>query len=439
MRQAYAHRNDREYGAAVDAYREAAEHDPASPQPWLEMGEVYLLQHRFAPATTAFIEAERRGGGVEAVLGLAESYAQRGDWAEAIRSLLRALAIDPDDARIYVALGRANFGQSQFEQAEEALRHALQLQPSGEEVAGAHALLGRLLATDDPVQAANHFRQAGDKDMLAVLDAVGAEVDAADAEPSPARRALLLGIAALQRSELPLARHHFERSVALAPADAEAHAYLAHTLDQLGETVAAGEALEQALALDTESVLVYYFLGTHHRLVGNVEEAQAALWEALLLDPENAAVRAEMAATFAEQSDYASAEEWYRGAVAVAPEEVGFHLMLVGFYVGHIYQIEEGALPAAQTLVELAPGDARAYDLLGWAYHLAGLHAEGERALLQALSLDSELVSAHYHLGSLYVTSGEGGLARQHLQRVVDLDTDGFYRARAELLLSDLR
>jgi Flp pilus assembly protein TadD len=431
MRQAHAHQAAGEYGAAIAAYQQAAGFNPKSPLPWLELGEVFLVQHRFVQATVAFLEAERLGGGAEAVLGLAESYAGRQDWAAALRNLLRAQVSSPDQASIYVALARASMAQGKFEQAQSYLTQALQLQPSGAEAANAHALLGRLLAGDQPTVAASHFRQADDTDMLAVLDAVSAE-------STPARRALLLGIAALQRNELSLAHRHFERAVALAPDDAEAIAYLAHTLDQQGETVAARQLLEQAVALDEAPALVYYFLGTHHRLVGNTEAAQAALWQALLHDPENAAFRAEMAGTFVDQSDYPNAEEWYQGAVEAAPEEVDFHMMLVHFYLDHLYRVEEGGLPAAQALVELAPEDARAHDLLGWAYHLAGRPAEALQALQKALILDPDLVSAHFHLGSLYVYTSQHDLAGWHLQRATDLDTHGFYRTRAELLLKDM-
>ena len=430
MRQAETHRAAREFGAAVDAYEGAAGLDPDSPLPWLQMGQVLLTQRRFVPAALAFFQAQRLGGGQQALVGLGESYAGEGNWSAAMETWLDALALEPGNAGLYVALGRASVAQGQFDQARRFLLHALELEPAGAEASTAHALLGRLAAGDDPAQAERHFRLAGDEDMLAVLEAV-------DAEPDPDRRHLLLGMAALQRSEFSLARSYFERAVALAPASAEAHAYLAHTLDQMGETVAAGELLDQAQGLDPESALVYYFLGTHHRLVGNVDAAQAALWQALARDPENAALRVEMARTFVDQHNYSSAEEWYKGAVEVAPGDADFHLMLVRFYLDHLYRVAEGGLPAAQALVELAPGDARAHDLLGWAYHLAGRHAEGERVLLKALSLDPDLPSAHYHLCSLYLTLGQPDSARRHLQRVIDLDLHGFYRARAELLLEE--
>jgi tetratricopeptide (TPR) repeat protein len=192
------------------------------------------------------------------------------------------------------------------------------------------------------------------------------------------------------------------------------------------------------MELDPDSTLVHYFLGTHHRLVGNSEDAQAALWQALLNDPDNAALRAEMGGALADQGDYLAAEEWYLGAVSSAPEEVDFHFMLVHFYLDHLYRVQEGGLPAAQALLTLAPDDARAHDLLGWAHHLSGQHDEGLVTLREALNRDPELARAHFHLGSLYATLGQNDLARYHLQRAIDLDTGGYYRNRAEMLLLDL-
>jgi tetratricopeptide (TPR) repeat protein len=432
VRRAEAHRAAREYNAALDAYREAARLQPESALPWLHRGEVLLAQHRFLQAAVAFEEAERRGGGVEALLGQGEGYAGSGDLPQAVNVWLHALTLAPDDARPRIALGRASIDQGLFDQASRHLDRALQLEPPREEAVTAYALLGRLLIDGDPARAADHLRQAGDQDMLSVLDA-------ADAEPDPARRALLLGAAFLQRDELPLAQRHFEQAVALAPGDAEALAYLAHVLDRTGRTVAAGELLAQALNRDPDSALAYFFLGAHDRRLGDVAGAQAALWEALLRDPDNAAARVEMAETFVDLHDYPGAEEWYRGVVEVTPSDVEFHLLLARFYLDHLYRVEEGGVPAAEAAVALAPGEARAHDLLGWAYHLAGRHAEAEGSLTQALALDPGLVSAHYHLGSLYATTGRPELARRHLQRAADLDTGEYFRRRARAVLGDLQ
>jgi tetratricopeptide (TPR) repeat protein len=439
MRRAEVHRAASAYGAALEAYRQAGRLAPDWPLPWLRSGEILLTQHRFLEATAAYREAERLGGGLEAILGLGESFAGRDDWAGALAAWYRALALAPQDPRLHVALARGDLAQRRFEQAEAAARQALALVPGSglqigaEAEAGAHALLGRLLTGQDGDAALDHLRRAGDADLLAA-------VEVAAAEPEPARRALLLGAAFLQRDELVLARHHFEWAAASGSggndrARAEALAYLAHTLDRLGETVQARRLLEQALALDAESALAYYFLGIHERQVGNLQAARDDVWQALQWDPENAALRAEMARAYEEEPDYALAEEWYQGAVEAAPEDAGFRLLLAQFYVNHIYRIEEAGVPAAEAAVAAVPLEPRAHDLLGWAYALAGRTAEAEAQLARALVQDPGLVSAHFHLGSLYLRTGRRDQARQHLQRAADLDTGGFFRARAEALL----
>lgn len=437
LRGAEAHRAARQYAAALDAYRQATEQDRRSSLPWQRAGEVYLAQHRFPEATEAFRQAEARGGGLPALLGLGESFAGRGDWAGGLQAWYRALALAPDDPRVHLALARGSVAQGRFARATEALWRALALAPEPALAAEAHALLGRLLAGNDlPASQAyapalDHLRRAGDEGMVAVVEAATGEADAA-------RREQLLGAAFLSSGELPLARRHFRRAVDLDPSGAEALAYLGHTLDRLGETVRAREVLEQALALDPEAPLVYFFLGVHHRQVGSVKHAQEVLWQGLQRDPENAALRAEMARAFEALSQYDRAEEWYRGAADAAPDDAGFALLLAQFYVDHVYRIEEAGLPAAQAAVELAPSQPAAHDLLGWAYCLVGRPAEGEGALLRALELDPEMASAHFHLGSLYARTGRTGLAREHLQRAADLDTTGYYRQRAQLLLAEL-
>ena len=431
MRQAQAHRAAHETGTALDAYLQAARLEPQSPLPWLCMGDMLLEGKRFVKAGLAFQEAERFGARAEALSGLGSSLAGRGDWAAAMTTWLHALTLTPDDANLYVLLARAAVAQGQFDLAASYSQQALQHEPSAGVAAEAHALLGRILAVADPEAAAGHLGQAGDSDMLAVLRA-------ANAEPDPARRALLLGASFLKQSELSLARRHFEQAVALAPSDVDARAYLARTLELQGETAAAREMLHRALAMDPESVLAHYFLALHLQGLGYVEGAQAELWAALRLDPENAALRVEMAETFVQVGDYAQAEEWYLGAVEAAPSNFEFQLLLVHFYLDHLYRVEEGGLPAAQAAANLAPDDARAYDLLGWVYHLAGRPMEAQQALSRALELDDNLASAHYHLGSLYAATGRPALARQHLQWAADLDT-GYFRSRAEVLLNEMR
>ena len=448
MRQARDHQAAQEYGAALKAYERAAQLNWHSPLPRWGSAVVLLQQHRWLEAASAFHEAERRGAGVSATIGLGESFAGQQDWATALQIWYRAQTTAPGDPRLLISLAEGSIAQGEFERARDYLAAALQadlhpeplalwarssrLGASGPELAArAHRLLGRLLAGTAPGAAEQHLQEAGDTDMLAVLLVSRAEADLA-------RRYLLLGAAFLQRNDLPLAHHYLEQAAALNRDDPEALAYLAHALDRLGETVAARSALEQALVLDPDLTIAHYFLAIHHRQVGNIPEAQAILWETLQREPDNAALRAEMAKCFEELPDYAQAEEWYQGAAEAAPDDPGFQLLLAQFYVDHLYRIEKAAVSAAQQAVDMAPEDPAAHDLLGWAHVLTGEPVEGEQSLRQALALDPGLVSAHFHLGSLYSQAGSRAQARHYLQRAVDLDTTGFYRERAQAVLDGL-
>ena len=52
--------------------------------------------------------------------------------------------------------------------------------------------------------------------------------------------------------------------------------------------------------------------------------------------------------------------------------------------------------------------------------------------------LEPDLAHAHYHLGPLYAARSDMEAAQQEYQRAIDLDTEGFYRQRAEKALEEL-
>jgi len=181
--------------------------------------------------------------------------------------------------------------------------------------------------------------------------------------------------------------------------------------------------------------LGYYFLALLHRSEGYVP---TALWEfkrALSLDPYNAAAYAEIAATYQGLGQYIAAEEWYRGAVDVAPQEGEFRLLMARFYVDTVPKADEG-LAAAKEAAALIPEDAVVQDLLGWAHYLAGDLLDARIALERALVLDPALARAYYHLGVVCMRLGDQKTSSWAYRRAVDLDAEGTYRARALQALS---
>jgi tetratricopeptide (TPR) repeat protein len=82
-------------------------------------------------------------------------------------------------------------------------------------------------------------------------------------------------------------------------------------------------------------------------------------------------------------------------------------------------------MEATTALLELAPTDAHAHDLRGWALLQSGDYDAAQVSLERALSLDPALASAHYHLGQLWTAQGNHQQAQGAYIRALDLDTTG--------------
>ena len=438
VRQGDAHQSRKEYSAAIEVYQQAAVLSPCRALPFLRIGQVYLAQRRYELAGEALGQAYELGAKEKALTGLGAVYAGLEDEERAIRCWRQVLSLDPSNTEVRYRLGRVYLEQGDF-QAAQGEFEALLAQDARNPAA--HCQMGLLLAGQDPQQATEHLaKAAGDaennvapeiEDMLAALEEV-------EGEENEARAAALLGVAYLERGELSLAGRQFERAIQLYPDYAEAYAYLGHVQGQLGQYEAGWDNLVKAVTLEPDSVLAHYFLGVTYRSLGMGAAARARFWKAVNLDPTNAALCVDLAQTYLAEQDYVAAEGWFRAAVQREPEDARFQLILAQFYVDHVYKVQEEGLAAALKAVELDPESAIAHDVLGWAYHLAGHWREARTHLQRALALEPDLARAHYHLGALYATRGDVEAAQREYQRAIDLDTEGFYRQRAEKALEEM-
>jgi len=424
---------NKEYTRAIAAYEQALELRPQITS-HLRLGEIYLAQGRYELAEEEFQEAYRLDPREEeALLGLGSVAAARGDEEEAIERWMEVLALDETNAEAHYRLGRAHIGRSQWSSAQEELEKAARC-GEGE----ARFYLGLLLAREDRELATLHLEEVveresalaeGAAEVISILEGLtGAEDEASVAAK--------LGHMYLGRELPTLAQEQLSKAVSLDPEQHLARSYLGYVLWSLGEYEEARGVLREALRLDPHSPLNYYFLALLHRSKGYSEVALLEFQKALRLDPDNAAICAEIAATHLEERDYAAAREWFRMAAERASQDPNFYLLRAEFHLEHLLWLEDG-LAAAQTAVALDPQSGVAYDLLGWAQYL--LRRPEARASLEiAVALDPESARAHYHLGLAYAQEGLNDMARWAYERAIDLDTEGFYRERAQKALKEL-
>jgi Flp pilus assembly protein TadD len=438
LRTAEHFQSRKEYSQAIGLYTELATIRPEWARPHVRLGEIYLAQGRFDEAKAQFSCARRLDEREPSALdGLAEVSLREGDSFTAVELSEAAVSLNSRDTLALYRLAQIHLESSDFAAATADLDRVLRHERDHQ---GAHYLLGLICAAEDRRLATEHLAIAAQgadvamatraQDMLEVLANLDHPQDDAE-ESARLARALLL----CEQPELAL--RQLDRLVALQPDNHVARAYAGFALFSMGQSGAAGDILRGVCQVDPKNPLGYYFLGLLHQADGYLP---TSLWDfkrSLRLDPGNGAVYAEIAATYQLMDQYLAAEEWYREAVAVAPEEPGFRLLLARFYVEVVPQPQEG-LDAARQSAVLSPDDPEAQDLLGWANYLAGNLSAARLALERALDLDQEYAQAYYHLGVVCAQLGDSATATWAYRRAIDLDAEGTYRAKASQQLQML-
>ncbi len=426
-------RSLKSYAAAVEIYEQIAALSPRDPEPLLAVGEIYLAQHRWPLAEDAFNRAlVRDGGNGRALAGLASARWEQGDPLRAVSLWETALTQNPNLPGVHVRLALAYLDLGRLADAEATLRR--ELVRFDDPVAHLYLAMIRSLADADGARRElAAIPDDGPPSVAAARDYLWAALDGAETAGSAAGAARSLGLAFAQIEEWSLARVALARALTLNPTDAETMAFLGHAEAQLGRPAFAH--LSAAVAARPDWPLAHYLLGLYYLQQEVYEFAVEEFRVTLRLDPGNAQAQADLARAYVGLGQYLAAEEALMGAVESAPDDLTFRLALARFYADHTFRVADRGLAAAQAAADLAPDNPQARDLLGWMYFLAGDPERARLHLDSALRLDPELVSAHYHLGVVRDALGEEEAARFAFSRVVDLDTDGFYRDRAQKLM----
>ncbi|NLE43564.1 MAG: tetratricopeptide repeat protein [Chloroflexi bacterium] len=417
--QADAHARRLERTAAIATYQQAADLMPGFPQAHLGMARVYVSWNRVPDAITSLNEAEHRGAPpIEVGRLRLEVLRRQGNWSSVLELASVLSSLTPGDRYSLHALGDALLHTRNWVGARVIYQRLIADDPSdsrAQERLGI-LLLGRAEASQYLYAA--HTELADQ--LIATLSGPGAASE-------PAYMFTQQSVILLAAREWPLAVRLLEHALELSPAYPDALVYLGYALDQMDREEEAERRLLEAVALAPESVVAHTMLGMHYRGTGRLREARAHFETAYDLDPTNAALCVEIGHTWAEEGRYAAAEIWYEEAVSLEPAASVFWSTLATFYVTNGIDVPNRGTAAASRYVELAPDDALAHDLLGWAQYQQGNFTAARAALERAITIDSELASAHFHLGQVMRELGAWVEVSALFQRAIDLDTDGVY------------
>lgn len=215
---AYLQQNDIEH--AVEQFRLGLVQAPDDVQLHYDLGLAYKLKDDLAAAVPELRNAEQLNSQLPDppyTLGVIEM--QQGHFSDAARDLERAVTLRPDNGEAWSLLGTVYKNASEPAKAEDALRHAIELQP---EQPGPHITLASVLA------------EGGDKDGATAERKVAADLSRKAVSRQRSQFALDSGRALLAQGKVDEALTQLQTAVAAEPGRAEGHLVYADALSRAG-------------------------------------------------------------------------------------------------------------------------------------------------------------------------------------------------------------
>jgi protein O-GlcNAc transferase len=303
---------------------------------------------------------------------------KRGEAAEAVELIARAIAIDPKPQQFHTNYGAALYHAGRPEQAEREYRQVVERGPDDVD---AYKNLSVLLDGQGKTEAAVECLQQG-----------------ARANPGAAHIHRLLGHLYLKYDRLEEAADSFRKCLAIEPANETVTSDLGYVLGKLGRHDEVIDALMPAYRRGSTLPDLCNNLGNSLRLIRRLDEAEEALKKAVALDPKRWQFASNLGGTYYQQGRLNDALELFEQLHRDHPDEVTLVTDLATTYVrtGR----SELAIPMLKKAVEQAPANIEAWNALGVAYGALHRHQEAEDAYRRGLEIDPTNFNLNDNLAS---------------------------------------
>lgn len=419
------------YDMALADYAQAHAADASDPRPLCDAGDVYLLQHEYRQAVSAFQAcAALTPGDGSAWLRLGNALSSAHDDAGAVNAWRRAGAAG--DFAGYARLAERAEGLGQL---DEAARWWSAM-PQDDELAQGH--LGLLaLAQGNVTVARAHFFPLihSESDYAISLRNAGVYLFAAR-PPTTAPDEENIGIALLTLNEPTLALAPLSRAAQLAPTDGAARAYYGWTLWLQGQRDAARPQIAAGLRYNPVLPFALFAAGEEEMASGQFAEALAHFQTALKIDPKNPALWSAVGDAALAKADYVTAELSYTNAAKFS-DDPAYTIALAQFYLNHAIGFSDGS--AQQFLVTATrrfPNNEPLAFIKGRLEDTLGQQQFAAYDFQRAVALDPTDPGPWLFLGTYAAANGDVIPAVVDLRTALALQPSGAYAAQARKALS---
>lgn len=411
--------------AEAEGLRQAVLREPWRTDLWEVLGRAEYMAGQYEPALTSLQTALQHNAlSAEGRFLMGELYLQADDAPAAEAAWLAVVGSTCTDSQKAVTpelLSRAYDRLVTLRSSQEDYSGAVRLLRDWQNSSAAGArsayLLGLHLTITSPEEAEPLLIEAARLD-----GAYGDRVQALRSglalyayTDQPAYGWLMIGRALGSIDQWTFAEQAFRKSIEIAPGYAEAWAFLSEARTHTGGSGV--PEMQRALALSSGSPVVNALNALALRRQARYEEALTFLQAVANQEPEEPFWLVEIANTLVEQSDLMGALEYFQQAAALDPGNPAYWRTLAMFSVDYNVDIRGVGLEAARQAVMLAPEDAAALDVMGWALVNLDDSATGERFLQQALEVNPAYVPANLHLAQIYLRRQQSGNAYPYLKQ----------------------
>jgi tetratricopeptide (TPR) repeat protein len=423
------------YLEAVSCLRRAVEIGAHDAEAWCLLGQALAGLERMRPALRAFQKAVTLAPGNATYRFNLDHVRQALARCEAIERARGAVSLQPHNPMAHIMLGRALSDAGRLPEAALAFEAAARLSPESAEPLN-H--LGIVLACmQKPEQSIDVFRKAIAIDAayppahynLAKVfcdhgrwaDAVG-ELEATvqlDARFPLAHFHLGLALANCGRYEDAVKA--YQQAIAVDARDFRAHCNVGYAYYHLGRFEEAVRHTERALAIDPADEISRKNLERYRAQLQYCDSLRAEFELERAKDPDNPEPYLRLGVALHDMDRFTDAMVWYERALELQPDMWQAHM----HKAQALFAIEraEEAIALLRHAIGVCAPQPELYQALGsLLLEMGGRPEEAEKAFREAIRLDPSHLSAHFHLGSLYLATERPMQALDEFNRVLELD-----------------
>jgi len=306
-----------------------------------------------------------------------------------------AIDVNPNIEQFWLSYIEALITERQFKNAKQALKKGKKKGVAKEKLKALTQKLVSVKAGNTPIQAPsqaemqkliNHYQngQYGDTETLAI--------SITEQFPRHEFGWKVLGAVLSQTGRVSESLVAYQKSVELAPQDAEARSNLGITLKELGRLEEAEASYRQAITLKPDFAAAHYNMGITLKELGRLEEAEASYRQAISVKPDYAEAHNNLGITLNELGRLEESEASYRQAITLKPDYAEAHNNL-GNTLKELGRLEEAEASYRQA-ISVKPDYAEAHNNLGAALNELGRLEEAEATLGQAIALKPDYIDA---------------------------------------------